>query len=53
VTAQIAVGGVRTVYARTGDLFAWACVAVLVIALGAAAVLGSDLAFLVFAKIEI
>jgi len=45
VTAQIAVGGVRTVYARTGDLF--------VIALGAAAVLGSDLAFLVFAKIEI
>jgi apolipoprotein N-acyltransferase len=53
MTAQIAVGGVRTIYARTGDLFAWACVAGLVIALGAAAVLGSDLAFLVFAKIEI
>ena len=37
MTAQIAVGGVRTLYARTGDLFAWLCVAVLTIALGAAA----------------
>jgi apolipoprotein N-acyltransferase len=37
MTAQIAVGGVGTIYARTGDLFAWLCVAALAIALGAAA----------------
>jgi apolipoprotein N-acyltransferase len=39
MTAQIAVGGVPTMYARTGDLFAWLCVSVLAIALCAAAVL--------------
>jgi apolipoprotein N-acyltransferase len=27
MTAQVPVGGVRTLYARTGDLFAWVCVA--------------------------
>jgi apolipoprotein N-acyltransferase len=37
MTAQIAVGGVRTIYARTGDLFAWLCVGVVAIALSAAA----------------
>ena len=40
MTAQIAVGGVRTIYARTGDLFAWLCVAGLVIAVGATERLG-------------
>jgi hypothetical protein len=37
MTAQVPVGGVRTLYARTGDLFAWLCVAALAITLGAAA----------------
>jgi apolipoprotein N-acyltransferase len=27
MTVQVPMGGVRTVYARTGDLFAWLCVA--------------------------
>lgn len=36
LTAQVPVGGVRTLYARTGDLFAWLCVAGLVFVLAAA-----------------
>jgi apolipoprotein N-acyltransferase len=35
--AQLPVGGVRTLYARTGDLFAWLCVAGLAVALAFAA----------------
>jgi hypothetical protein len=35
--AQVPVSGVRTLYSRTGDLFAWLCVAALAITLGAAA----------------
>ncbi len=38
LTAQVPVGGVRTFYARTGDLFAWLCVTGLVVALWIAAV---------------
>jgi len=38
MTAQIAVGGVPTVYARTGDLFAWLCVSALAISLCVAAI---------------
>ena len=38
LTVQVPVGGVRTLYARTGDLFAWLCIAGLVVALGSAAV---------------
>jgi apolipoprotein N-acyltransferase len=38
LTVQVPVGGVRTVYARTGDLFAWLCVAALVTAVGLARV---------------
>jgi len=38
MTAQVPLGGVRTLYARTGDLFAWLCVAGLVMAVGIAAV---------------
>jgi len=34
LTVQLPVGGVRTLYARTGDLFAWLCVAGVVLALG-------------------
>jgi apolipoprotein N-acyltransferase len=37
MTVQVPLGGVRTLYARTGDLFAWLCVAGLVAALGIAA----------------
>lgn len=37
MTAQVPVGGVATLYAKTGDLFAWLCVAVLVAALVIAA----------------
>ena len=37
MTAQVPIGGVPTLYARTGDLFAWLCVAGLVVALGIAA----------------
>jgi apolipoprotein N-acyltransferase len=33
LTAQVPIGGFRTLYARTGDLFAWLCVAGLVAAL--------------------
>jgi apolipoprotein N-acyltransferase len=33
MTAQLPIGGVRTLYARTGDLFAWLCVAGLAAAL--------------------
>jgi apolipoprotein N-acyltransferase len=36
LTVQVPVGGVRTLYARTGDLFAWLCVAGLVTALAMA-----------------
>jgi len=36
LTAQVPVAGVRTIYARTGDIFAWLCVAGLVFALGIA-----------------
>jgi apolipoprotein N-acyltransferase len=36
LTAQLPVGGVRTLYARTGDLFAWLCVAGLVVVLAVA-----------------
>jgi apolipoprotein N-acyltransferase len=38
LTVQVPVGGIRTLYARTGDLFAWLCVAGLVAALGFAAI---------------
>ena len=37
VVAQVPVGGVRTVYARIGDLFAWACVGGAMLALAVAA----------------
>jgi apolipoprotein N-acyltransferase len=36
LTVQVPVGGVRTLYARTGDLFAWLCVGGLVTALAMA-----------------
>jgi hypothetical protein len=36
-------GGVRTLYARTGDLFAWLCVAFLSLALSAAWLKGGSL----------
>jgi apolipoprotein N-acyltransferase len=34
---QVPIGGIRTLYAATGDLFAWLCVAGLVLTLGIAA----------------
>jgi apolipoprotein N-acyltransferase len=37
MVAQVPVGGFRTLYARTGDLFAWLCVAGLVVSVGVAA----------------
>jgi apolipoprotein N-acyltransferase len=37
MTAQVPIGGMRTLYTGTGDLFAWLCVAALAIGLGAAA----------------
>jgi apolipoprotein N-acyltransferase len=37
MTAQVPVGPVPTLYARAGDLFAWLCVAGLIVALGVAA----------------
>jgi apolipoprotein N-acyltransferase len=42
LTVQVPLGGVRTLYARTGDLFAWLCVASLVLTLGMAAVAPSS-----------
>ena len=41
VTAQVPVGRVQTLYARTGDLFAWLCVAGVVAAIGIAIRIGS------------
>jgi apolipoprotein N-acyltransferase len=38
LTVQVPMGRVPTLYARTGDLFAWLCIATLVTALGIAAV---------------
>lgn len=38
MVAQVPRGGIRTIYARIGDLFAWLCVAGLVVLLGVAAV---------------
>jgi len=38
LTVQVPIGGIRTLYARTGDLFAWLCVAGAVLALGIAVV---------------
>ena len=38
MVAQVPLGGVRTLYAKTGDLFAWLCVAGLVVSVGIAAV---------------
>jgi len=38
MTAQLPLGGVRTLYARTGDLFGWICVAALVVVLATSAV---------------
>lgn len=38
LTVQVPVGGVPTLYARIGDLFAWLCIAGLVIALGIATI---------------
>jgi apolipoprotein N-acyltransferase len=35
LTVQLPIGRIQTVYARTGDLFAWLCVAGLVVAIGA------------------
>jgi apolipoprotein N-acyltransferase len=40
VTAQVPVRGVRTLYARTGDLFAWLCIAGVVTAIGIATGVG-------------
>ena len=40
MTAQVPLGGVRTLYARTGDLFAWCCVAALVLTIGACVLQG-------------
>lgn len=37
MTAQVPMGGVATLYARVGDLFAWLCVAGLLVPLGVAA----------------
>jgi apolipoprotein N-acyltransferase len=37
MVAQVPLGRVRTLYARTGDLFAWLCVAGLVVSVGIAA----------------
>jgi apolipoprotein N-acyltransferase len=37
MTAQVPVGGVATLYAKVGDLFAWLCVAGLLVPLGMAA----------------
>jgi hypothetical protein len=37
MTAQVPLGRVPTLYAKTGDLFAWLCVAGLVVILGVAA----------------
>jgi apolipoprotein N-acyltransferase len=34
MTAQVPMGGIPTLYAKTGDLFAWICVAAVVVALG-------------------
>ena len=36
MTAQVPIGRVRTLYPFIGDLFAWSCVAALVVTLGAA-----------------
>jgi len=41
VTAQVSVGGIRTLYARTGDLFAWLCVTGIVAAIGIAIRVGA------------
>ena len=38
LTVQVPVGGVRTLYARTGDLFAWLCVIAMLGSLATAAV---------------
>jgi apolipoprotein N-acyltransferase len=38
MTAQVPIGGIRTLYARTGDVFAWSCVVGLILALGITAV---------------
>jgi apolipoprotein N-acyltransferase len=38
MNAQVPVGRVPTVYAQTGDLFAWLCVVCLVMALGPAVI---------------
>jgi apolipoprotein N-acyltransferase len=38
LTVQVPFGGIRTVYGRIGDLFAWLCVAGLVLALAVSAV---------------
>lgn len=40
MTAQVPLGHVSTVYAKTGDLFAWACVAALVLTIGACVLQG-------------
>ena len=42
MTVQLPVGGVRTLYAKTGDLFAWLCVAGLLVGLGLAAASTAD-----------
>jgi apolipoprotein N-acyltransferase len=36
--AQVPLGHIRTLYVRTGDLFAWLCVAGVVVAVSVAAV---------------
>jgi apolipoprotein N-acyltransferase len=38
MVAQVPLGSVRTLYARTGDLFAWLCVVGLVVSIGIAAI---------------
>jgi apolipoprotein N-acyltransferase len=38
LTVQVPMGGIPTLYARTGDLFAWLCVAGLLVAVGIATI---------------
>ncbi|HEX2456959.1 MAG TPA: nitrilase-related carbon-nitrogen hydrolase [Vicinamibacterales bacterium] len=40
MTAQVPIGHVSTLYAKTGDLFAWLCVGTLVLTIGAATLRG-------------
>ena len=50
LVVQVPVGGVRTVYARTGDLFAWLCVTGLIVALAIAAIASRKVPAVTFDK---